>query len=440
MSKRVLRNPALERRIVEAPDDPAPRLVYGDWLQTQGDPLGEWIAMSATREASAHLAAHAEALLGRPGKAVLDGGWIGWRGGFIDELRLQAPLPDALRRVRALLALPIARFVRRITIGRLAHVTELVDEIVAAAPPLLADLLVGDGAPSDRGMEHGPLEALAALPSLRRLGLFGANVAAKLPQLRELAIAVPSTTSPWVASGGCENVEVLTVDCRTTPAPLEPLVAAMPRLRRVHVVGTNDRELVERQLAGLSLDIARVHEDWVAEQVLAYGRDAVALVPFAGVHLCNAGGKLLARERAGDAARVLDAAITLPNPSVSRLALNYAALARLACGRWDDAIALVEDVLRRVQEPVLHGVRIDALRRAGRVEDAVARVPAAVAAIASRGGTFDRGVPICEAACLTALAAAAGRDAELLALAERFGTAANPAAELVARARERARR
>ena len=31
--------------IVEAPDDDAPRLVYADWLQSRGDPRGEFIQL-----------------------------------------------------------------------------------------------------------------------------------------------------------------------------------------------------------------------------------------------------------------------------------------------------------------------------------------------------------------------------------------------------------
>ena len=32
-----------EQAIAQAPDDPAPYLVYADWLTAQGDPLGELI-------------------------------------------------------------------------------------------------------------------------------------------------------------------------------------------------------------------------------------------------------------------------------------------------------------------------------------------------------------------------------------------------------------
>src|SRR5204863_3882450 len=40
-----IENPKLEQAIVEDPDDDALRLIYGDWLQQQGDPRGELIAV-----------------------------------------------------------------------------------------------------------------------------------------------------------------------------------------------------------------------------------------------------------------------------------------------------------------------------------------------------------------------------------------------------------
>ncbi|MBA2544009.1 MAG: TIGR02996 domain-containing protein, partial [Deltaproteobacteria bacterium] len=38
--------------IIESPDDDAPRLVYADWLQAQGDPLGELIQLQCRLAAS----------------------------------------------------------------------------------------------------------------------------------------------------------------------------------------------------------------------------------------------------------------------------------------------------------------------------------------------------------------------------------------------------
>ncbi len=42
---RAMPPPELLQRILEAPDEDQPRMVFADWLQTQGDPLGELIAV-----------------------------------------------------------------------------------------------------------------------------------------------------------------------------------------------------------------------------------------------------------------------------------------------------------------------------------------------------------------------------------------------------------
>ena len=121
---RSVTNPELERAISEAPDDDAPRLVYGDWLQEQGDPRGELVAVHraqereriaehADRERIAQLADRERALIAQHARE-----WLGplqpecvtWRLGFIDTLDVQA---HALATV---LQLASTRFVRSIAI------------------------------------------------------------------------------------------------------------------------------------------------------------------------------------------------------------------------------------------------------------------------------------------------------------------------------------
>src|SRR5260221_8656016 len=87
----------LEAAIIAAPLDPTPRMVYGDWLQSRGDPLGEWVAMMAAIEAApgdtrlrsaavTYLDVHRTAILGA-GATVMAGAYPGWRGGFLDQNR-----------------------------------------------------------------------------------------------------------------------------------------------------------------------------------------------------------------------------------------------------------------------------------------------------------------------------------------------------------------
>ena len=120
-------NPKLEAVIEATPDDADSYFVYGDWLQTQGDPRGELVALQAaamrdpTDEAAAHrvtehLARNDAALLGALGEE-LD---VVWFLGFWREVRIAADKDPArpIATLRAMLAHPSARFVRAISFAQ----------------------------------------------------------------------------------------------------------------------------------------------------------------------------------------------------------------------------------------------------------------------------------------------------------------------------------
>lgn len=107
--------------IRRAPDDLQARLVYADYLQTRGDPLGELIALQATRLESsgtarleaaaraetAHLHQHRKQFLGELDLTCVA---LRWEMGFIREAYFkQAADPKQLA---SLLALPTAEFLR----------------------------------------------------------------------------------------------------------------------------------------------------------------------------------------------------------------------------------------------------------------------------------------------------------------------------------------
>jgi uncharacterized protein (TIGR02996 family) len=102
----------LEGAIVAEIDDAAALLVYGDWLQQQGDPRGELVAAqhAGSRQAESELLeAHSAYLLGgleRCGAAFSGG----WRLGFLDR----AVVRESAAVLARLLALPSARFLRRL--------------------------------------------------------------------------------------------------------------------------------------------------------------------------------------------------------------------------------------------------------------------------------------------------------------------------------------
>lgn len=115
-------NGELEALIAKDPDDVDGYLVYGDWLEAQGDPRGALIALQADqrrgagleRAIEAHLEKHRRELLGEladytPYQVELD-----WRLGFLDRVRLKVGDRDLLPTLKALLDEPASRFLRRL--------------------------------------------------------------------------------------------------------------------------------------------------------------------------------------------------------------------------------------------------------------------------------------------------------------------------------------
>jgi uncharacterized protein (TIGR02996 family) len=132
-------NPELEQAILANPDDESAYLVYGDWLQTQGDPRGELITVSAQaartndpklKAAAGELfAGHEAHFLGPLAKyrKTFDGSdrdTMTWRWGFVESLRiafdhysneeLEVDLGDVLA---TFLAHPSCRFVTEVVVG-----------------------------------------------------------------------------------------------------------------------------------------------------------------------------------------------------------------------------------------------------------------------------------------------------------------------------------
>ncbi len=115
------RNPQLEARISADPDNPAPRLVYGDWLEERGDPLGRLISLSAEgheKKFQAHL--KRSGLLGKHAKLVPRVLKPRWLGGFVDHLEAGAPSSRADYKIAdvlsSFLALDVCRFLRTLSV------------------------------------------------------------------------------------------------------------------------------------------------------------------------------------------------------------------------------------------------------------------------------------------------------------------------------------
>lgn len=143
-----LREPNLEAAILRDPDADEPWLVYADWLQEQGDPLGERITAERT---------------GRSDERWLEALWqhhrveATWRHGMLDGVILREGVPSDVGTLRAMLArlfsLRAAAFLRALS----------VDLVGDARHPLAR--------PELRAQAEALVAALPALPALERLSL-----------------------------------------------------------------------------------------------------------------------------------------------------------------------------------------------------------------------------------------------------------------------------
>jgi len=213
-------NPELEAAILADPDNVDAYLVYGDWLQSQGDPRGELIALqhaasqaSGTeasdlkRKATALIKKHQSLLLGELADAVkTEDLSVQWHLGFIRSARLAQKDYDSGRDIaeaaRQLLALPSARFLRSLTIGMVNYdgeneYGELVSALTeSGGSKTLQNLFIGDFEyPDETEISWTHLSdisgLLKVLPNLRTLRLRGASLELgdiDLPELREFTV------------------------------------------------------------------------------------------------------------------------------------------------------------------------------------------------------------------------------------------------------------
>jgi uncharacterized protein (TIGR02996 family) len=477
------RDLGLEQAILDAPLDPVPRMVYADWLQAAGDRRGEWMALHSAIEAEPtnvrlrsaavdFLGSHLDLLLG-PGKSLLAGGWIGWRAGFIDELRVQpSHKRGAIEAFRSLLAHPSCRFVRAVGLGGLGQ--EAIDALVDAAPPLLDTVVVVD---SDLHVGDSDVDALLEVPTLRRLGLRPSNITKPAPQLVEVASTIAGWVPNWLIKGNAPNLERLTLDCQSDARFLPAILAALPRLKQLRLLHVATSMLpatfapglelidlsygritdadVERFVGwkGLTLLLLRTpisagaisrlrasgveviasagtsridqdHEpgSWLHHRLAVDGRDGLQLIPAIGRTLFNVGTHHSIDGDPKDATPLLDAALTFPNEHLKTWAWANAAIAHERLLEFDDAELIArEGLLRTPKEPNLYAIIVDALRRTNRLAEAIALLPRALSSIkaAPGPGAHAGGRAACLADVLFVLAQA-GRHDEVLELAGEY--------------------
>ncbi|MFT3692909.1 MAG: TIGR02996 domain-containing protein [Kofleriaceae bacterium] len=418
------RNAELEAAILAASDDLEPRMIYADWLQAQGDPWGEWVALRAAAEAGdqalriaaiEYQAAHHEELFGAAAPAVKRA-YIGSRGGFCEELRINPHEDITPASVKALLAHPSMRFVRHVACGEVIP-NAVVDGLVAAKLPLLEELVVQDAA-GIAPIVH--LRGLAAL-GLQKLSVRRAALEEPLPGLRELTYVIDGEMAlmlrAWLGAGHGDRLEALTLvsDGGDVEVPLIGTNAPNARLRRWDSGDIYEpRSVLEKNPI---LQLARER-----------GRAAIRHIPAAGHALAKAIEADL-RAPSGDPGAAIafgDIALTLPvNGTHTAL---FAGLVRERAGDLAGAeLCGREALVSTPNDPNLHAMVIDAMRRTGRIEGATKLIPAAMNAIASPDPDALPGARVaCLVDCMLTLARA-GRYEQALVLPAPFTAIADDA-------------
>ncbi|MFV8749746.1 hypothetical protein ACNOYE_04235 [Nannocystaceae bacterium ST9] len=203
---RVARNPELEADLLAHPDESERHLVYGDWLQAQGDLYGELIIRQIAaqgpdatpaliREAESFLSDRAAALLGRITEYLGVAIHLDWRMGFVHAARVAREPDDEgsyegpillrwLLEHRACLLLRSLEF-ESLLARRSDQLGEMIEVLAELPPARLQRLSIGPG----EGDELTPL--FAALPQLRELEVRSKHlrpVPLRFPELRSLVI------------------------------------------------------------------------------------------------------------------------------------------------------------------------------------------------------------------------------------------------------------
>ncbi|MEO8705540.1 MAG: DUF4132 domain-containing protein [Kofleriaceae bacterium] len=213
----------LEARIEADPDDPDPYYVYGDWLQTHGDPRGELIALQAaaardpankklTTHVNRFFEDHATELLGElaayPAKQL----GITWQLGFARDVRIDAPKQE-LAILRTLLAHPTGRFIQSLAVAHPRDPDEIVRLLVdLQRPKTLSDLRLGrswDSAQVPELVEMFPRLARSLDAEWRRIA---AAIAAqrKTASKYDASVLPALVETPDTDTSGIDKAQILT--------------------------------------------------------------------------------------------------------------------------------------------------------------------------------------------------------------------------------------
>lgn len=227
----------LEDAIVAAPDDRAVYSVAGDWLQQQGSPQGELVALSIAYAAgnSAGETDRVRALQHELLPPAFRTQGIEWRWGFVRGVAISTlGDPEEARALRELLASPIGRFVQKLVIVAQAN-RSLAEVVYEPQLRCLRTLLLFV---EEQRVDLARLSA--AVPALRRLIVRGwTYLVLDLPHLEELVLSRSKQVSSLIPHSRLPRLETLQIDnAALDPRPDQWLrTVDLPCLRWVGIAG-----------------------------------------------------------------------------------------------------------------------------------------------------------------------------------------------------------
>jgi photosystem II stability/assembly factor-like uncharacterized protein len=288
------------KAILAALDDVEEYKVYGDVLQSAGDPRGELVALQTagqTKPAAKYIAKHKAALLGTLAEVDESKVKLEWKNGFIHSARVAFDFDDDLEDwdsgeeseaevvgwIAALLDEPSARFLQELTVGIVQTVDNSYDAIIREigrrARPALRTLFLGDFHSEQTEISWSDLgdatklcgacnrlEKLTLRSGSMNLGKPGQLVFPHLRQLSVITGGLPRDNLKAIEKAHLPSLESLTLyfgtdnyGCNIKRKDVEPLLASdrFPRLSRL---GLCNSELADElcQVLHLSPLVAQV--------------------------------------------------------------------------------------------------------------------------------------------------------------------------------------
>ncbi len=283
------RNPDLEAVLFENPNDADGYAVYSDWLQAEGEPRGEIIALHNAVQKNPddkHLQMHLARLMyaarsqvfppllnkelnrARKGASADERCHATWANGFIRSARIggiwENGNPSAADIIEELLAHSSGRFLTELRVATLRAdrrkpYSDVIQTLISAGTHLRALYLAKVPDEELAGIDLGALQTLfSALPRLQRLHLGAASLKVSefgLAALQELTLSSPAIgtqTLQAVVNGPWPTLSTLSIDFHHQDVDWSVLApvfdGAVPLLRKLTLSRTKDTAVLLKAL------------------------------------------------------------------------------------------------------------------------------------------------------------------------------------------------